>query len=189
MIGFWLKLWRGVFSTWSVKEIVVAPTEREMRWTGGNTLRQPKRVTATYFHWILFLDFFSINPIPSRTFVMSYIRRFWRTASVSAAWNTKVNSSGETRNANSNPSLLWPWGERKRQNSRIINTSFWLYLQLWGPTRHLLLPGVSQRTLWSIVLVIFHVYSAFPENQSPPCSPSCMLHQDRAHIWLVDSKI
>ena len=49
--------------------------------------------SAAYFHWMLFLDFFSISPIPSRTFVISYIRRFCRTASWSAALtNTKWNS-------------------------------------------------------------------------------------------------
>ena len=39
----------------------------------------------TYFHCILFFDRFSISPMPSNTFVMSYIRRFCLTASVSAA--------------------------------------------------------------------------------------------------------
>lgn len=29
------------------------------------------RLTHTYFHWMLFLDFFSISPIPSSTLVMS----------------------------------------------------------------------------------------------------------------------
>ena len=32
---------------------------------------------AKGFHWMLFLDFFSISPMPSSTFVMSYIRLFW----------------------------------------------------------------------------------------------------------------
>ena len=41
---------------------------------------------CTHFHCILFLDFFSISPIPSRTLVMSYIRLFCRTANWSAAW-------------------------------------------------------------------------------------------------------
>ena len=36
------------------------------------------------FQRMLFLDFFSINPMPSKTFVMSYIRLFW-TFSTSAA--------------------------------------------------------------------------------------------------------
>ena len=38
-------------------------------------------------HWIQFLFFFSINPMPSSTLVMSYIRLFCFTFNVSAAWN------------------------------------------------------------------------------------------------------
>lgn len=40
-------------------------------------------------HWIQFLFFFSISPMPSSTLVMSYIRRFCFTFSVSAAWKIR----------------------------------------------------------------------------------------------------
>lgn len=43
----------------------------------------------SYFHWMLFFDFFSIRSIPSKTLVMSQIRLFCRTANVSAAWEEK----------------------------------------------------------------------------------------------------
>ena len=49
-----------------------------------------KRDLSPYFHWILFLSFFSMRPIPSRTFVISYIR------------------------------LFWTWNERKPSNNRIL---------------------------------------------------------------------
>ena len=38
------------------------------------------------FHFMQFLFLFSINPMPSKTFVMSYILLFCRTFRVSAAW-------------------------------------------------------------------------------------------------------
>ena len=37
-------------------------------------------VSFAYFHCMLFLDFFSINPMPSNTLVMSYILLFCLTA-------------------------------------------------------------------------------------------------------------
>lgn len=43
------------------------------------------QVGFTYFHAMLFLDRFSMRPMPSSTFVMSYILRFC-TASFAAAW-------------------------------------------------------------------------------------------------------
>lgn len=36
-----------------------------------------KKKKPTYFHWMLFFDFFSSMPIPSNTLVISYILRFW----------------------------------------------------------------------------------------------------------------
>jgi hypothetical protein len=36
-----------------------------------------KEENYAYFQRILFLSVFSISPIPSRTLVMSYMRRFW----------------------------------------------------------------------------------------------------------------
>lgn len=46
--------------------------------------------TCTYFHCMLFLLFFSIRPMPSRTLVMSYILLFCLTASISAALNKNL---------------------------------------------------------------------------------------------------
>lgn len=40
---------------------------------------------CTYFHCMLFLLFFSMRPMPSKTLVMSYILLFCLTASISAA--------------------------------------------------------------------------------------------------------
>jgi len=45
---------------------------------------------CTYFHCMLFLLFFSMRPIPSKTLVMSYIRLFCLTASISAALNKNL---------------------------------------------------------------------------------------------------
>ena len=42
-------------------------------------------IRLTYFHWIQFLFFFSIRPIPSNTLVISYILRFCFTFNASAA--------------------------------------------------------------------------------------------------------
>ena len=42
-------------------------------------------LNLSYFHCILFFDFFSISPIPSKTFVISYILLFCLTANWSAA--------------------------------------------------------------------------------------------------------
>lgn len=43
----------------------------------------------THFHWILFLVRFSMSPMPSRTFVISYILLFCLTANMSAAYENK----------------------------------------------------------------------------------------------------
>lgn len=62
------------------------------QWIIGHNLQFKKvgqlsvDLNNTYFHCILFLDFFSISPIPSSTFVMSYIRRFCLTFKMSAAY-------------------------------------------------------------------------------------------------------
>ena len=42
-----------------------------------NKRKDAKIEKVNYFQRILFLIFFSISPIPSRTFVMSYILLFW----------------------------------------------------------------------------------------------------------------
>jgi hypothetical protein len=43
---------------------------------------------STHVQRMLFLDSFSISPIPSNTLVISYILLFWRTSNVSAAYRT-----------------------------------------------------------------------------------------------------
>ena len=45
------------------------------------------------FQWLLFLDFFSIKPMPSRTLVMSYIRRFCTCRDSAARFRSIVPSS------------------------------------------------------------------------------------------------
>ena len=56
-------------------------------------LPQPHYLWA-YFHRMWFLEAFDISPTPSRTFVMSYILRFW-TCSVSAASFKSSTPSGD----------------------------------------------------------------------------------------------
>lgn len=49
-----------------------------------------KLTVGTYFHWILFLDFFCIRLIPSNTLVISYILLFWTSRYSDARFKSKT---------------------------------------------------------------------------------------------------
>lgn len=78
--------WSSIFSCWSSSEIsslsIVARSVNSWVLDPG----------PPPFHTMEFLLFFSISPMPSRTFVMSYILLFCRTASWSAAWKDDNHS-------------------------------------------------------------------------------------------------
>jgi hypothetical protein len=50
-------------------------------------------IYVTYFHLIVFFDCFSMRPIPSNTFVISYIRRFCFVARESATCYDQIKNS------------------------------------------------------------------------------------------------
>ena len=73
---------------------VVPPRERTLSPVRSAFASSPEvEEEPSAFHWMLFLDFFSIKPIPSRTLVMSYIRRFCTCRDSAARFRSIVPSS------------------------------------------------------------------------------------------------
>lgn len=73
---------------------VVPPRERTLSPVRSAFASSPEvEEEPSAFHWMLFLDFFSIKPMPSRTLVMSYIRRFCTCRDSAARFRSIVPSS------------------------------------------------------------------------------------------------
>ena len=102
---------------------VVPPRERTLSPVRSAFATSPEvEEEPSAFHWMLFLDFFSIKPMPSRTLVMSYIRRFCTCRDSAARFRSIVPSSAcSIRVTNFFVSKLSelnagaPWGKKRRR--------------------------------------------------------------------------